>query len=184
VFYHEAESILHSYVRLFENSIIVSKIARYENLLPYPKMTIVLAYKVYMCFVGVFRNLKKEEVNALFDLLNKMDSFIESDEADHLNLLDQRIRSKEEVSKKELRYFSDYLLDTSTFYSEHDNVIDVFRQVQEFVYNWVVTENRKLDDHIFYEHLYQEFIGIPYIDEYGVEFYELGMPVFDNAKKY
>lgn len=182
MFYHEAELILFSYVELFKKPEIVSKIARYEDLLPYPKMTILLAYKVYMSFVGVFRNLKNEEVNALFDLLNKMDSFVERDECDHLNLLCQRIRSKEEVSKKELEYFSEFLLH-STFNDKHDEVIETLNQVQVFVYNWVVTENRKLNDHTLYEHLYKKIIGIPYKDEYGIEFYEIGMPLFNNANK-
>lgn len=189
MFYNQAEKIVLAYVALFTDTSITSKLARYDTLLPYPKVTIVNAYKVYMAFTGIFRSLKKEDVYFMLDMLNKLNSFVSKNEADHINLLHSRISAKKrlfvkkpDISHMELEQFSNFLM-SSTFAPEHDEVIEVLNKTQIFVHDWVVYQNKGLDCRDLYKYIFNDILLMDYEEDIGIEFYDKGIKLFNNANK-
>lgn len=187
MFFKKAEGIVLAYIGLFTDSSITSKLARYDTLLPYPKETIVKAYKVYMVFIGIFRCVEKERVNFLLNMLNKLNSFVSKKEADHINLLHSRISAKKKVfSKKpnmsavEIEELGDFI-ESSSLAKEHDEVIEVLNKTQIFVHDWVVNQNGELDSHGLYKHIFEEILQMNYVEDIGIEFYNNGIKQFNSA---
>jgi len=50
----------------------------------------------------------------------------------------------------------------------------VLIETQKYAYNFIVEQNGDYTSHLFYKHIYTNFIGIYYIEEFGQDFYDGG----------
>ena len=102
---------------------------------------------------------------------NRINSFLDDEEEiEYINTIQYRLDSKQKLSKKELKYFGEYL-NNSLFCSVHDEVCEVLNKSQDFTKKWLWELNKNLDDHDFYKHIYEDIIKIKYKPEYGENFF-------------
>jgi len=115
MYFTEAKKIIKDYVEtlnFLQDS--TGNIAYDESHLKNSKRAIILAFKVYMANIAVFRYLTNDECAELLKTLNRLDSFVTKEEAEYYNRIHKILINKKVdlISEEDYNiiYTSNFLL--------------------------------------------------------------------------
>lgn len=184
MYFSEAKRIVIDYVDVlnFLND-STGNIAHDERLLKNSKRAIILAFKVYMANVAVFRFLTMDECEEILKTLNRLDSFVTKDEADYYNRIHRIVVDKGAfLNNDDFQKYSEFFTHKALFCKEHDDIVNILTETQKYAYSFIVEQNGDYTSHQFYVHIYTNIIGIYYIEEFGQDFCDGGCEEREKRK--